>query len=64
MAYVQEIVVNALLSSAHHGDTPGDDAILKSMETLRTQRKEASKPGEVMDERETVGFCQSNNGNP
>jgi ATPase family associated with various cellular activities (AAA) len=62
MAYVQEIVVNALLSSAHHGDTPGDDAILKSMETLRTQRKEASKPGESMDEKETVGFFQSNNG--
>ena len=64
MAYVQEIVVNALLSSAHHGDTPGDDALLKSMETLRTQRKEASKPGESMDEKETVGFFQSNNGDP
>lgn len=64
MAYVQEIVVNTLLSSAHNGDTPEDEALLKSVETLRTQRKEASKPGESMDERETVGFCQSNNENP
>jgi len=62
MAYVQEIVVNALLSSVHNGDTLGDDALLRSVETLRTQRKEASKPGESMDERESVGFYQSNNG--
>jgi hypothetical protein len=62
MAYVQEIVVNALLSSAHNGDMPGDDAILKSVDTLRTQRKEASKPGEEMDEHESVGFCPSSNG--
>ncbi len=62
MAYVQEIVVNALLSSAHNGDTPGDEALLKSVETLCIQRKEASKQGESMDEHETVGFSHSNNG--
>lgn len=40
-----------------------DDHLLKSLDTLRMQRKEASKPGESMDEKETVGFFQSNNGN-
>ena len=62
MAYVLEIVVNALLSSAHNGDTPGDEALLKSVETLRAQRKAASKPGESMEEHESVGFYPPSNG--
>ena len=63
MAYVQEIVVNALLECAHDETVPGDDCLFKSLDTLRVQRKSASKPGESMDEKETVGFFQSNNGN-
>ena len=63
MAYVQEIVVNALLECAHDELVPGDDCLFKSLNTLRVQRKSASKPGESMDEKETVGFFQSNNGN-
>lgn len=59
MAYVQEIVVNALLECAHDECEPIDDSLLKSLEVLRLQRKEASKPGESMDERESVGFCAS-----
>ncbi len=62
MAYVQEIVVSALLESTHDEIDPTDDHLLKSLDKLRVQRKEASKPGELMDERETVGFCSSNNG--
>ncbi|MBI5672361.1 MAG: ATP-binding protein, partial [Nitrospirae bacterium] len=57
MAYVQEIVVNVLLECAHDGLDPADDHLLKSLDTLRMQRKEASKPGESMEEREAVGFC-------
>jgi hypothetical protein len=62
MAYVQEIVVSALLECAHDDLAPGDDCLFKSLNTLRVQRKSASKPGESMDERESVGFCASGNG--
>jgi SpoVK/Ycf46/Vps4 family AAA+-type ATPase len=58
MAYVQEIVVNALLECAHDGESPNDDHLFKSLDALRMQRKEASKPGESMNERETVGFTR------
>lgn len=63
MAYVQEIVVSALLECTHDDQPPNDDHLLKSLDTLRMQRKAASKPAETMDERETVGFCASKNGN-
>lgn len=63
MAYVQEIVVSALLECTHDDLPPSDDHLLKSLDTLRTQRKEASKAGDSLDERETVGFCASENGN-
>lgn len=62
MAYVQEIVVSALLECTHDERPPSDDHLLKSLDTLRLQRKEASKPGELMDERESVGFCASGYG--
>jgi SpoVK/Ycf46/Vps4 family AAA+-type ATPase len=61
MAYVQEIVVNALLECAHDEVEPHDDHLSKSLDTLRLQRKEASKPGKSMEERESVGFCASEN---
>ena len=57
MAYVQEIVVNALLECAHEEVEPADDHLLKSLDRLRAQRKSASKQTEAMDERESVGFC-------
>ncbi len=63
MAYVQEIVVSALLECTHDDLPPSDDHLLKSLDVLRMQRKEASKPGESMDGQETVGFCASANGN-
>ncbi|MGE0469542.1 MAG: AAA family ATPase [Nitrospira sp.] len=63
MAYVQEIVVSALLECTHGDQPPNDDHLLKSLDTLRRQRKEASKPGESMDARESVGFCGLGNGN-
>lgn len=62
MAYVQEILVNALLECAHDDLLPNDSHLFKSLDTLRMQRKEASKPGESMDERESVGFCASDRG--
>lgn len=62
MAYVQEIVVNALLECAHDEREPTDDHLLKSLDTLRPQRKEASKPGELMDKRESMGFLYPRNG--
>ena len=55
-AYVQEIVVNALLECAHDDVRPSDDHLFKSLGTLRVQRKEASKPGESMEDSESVGF--------
>ncbi len=62
MAYVQEIVVSALLECTHDDQPPNDDHLLKSLDTLRMQRKESSKPGESMEEHESVGFCSSSNG--
>lgn len=57
MAYVQEIIVSALLECAHDDQLPNDDHLFKSLDTLRAQRKSASKQTEAMDERESVGFC-------
>ncbi len=56
MAYVQEIVVNALLECAHDDQLPNDDHLLKSVDVLRLQRKEASRPGESLGQTESVGF--------
>jgi SpoVK/Ycf46/Vps4 family AAA+-type ATPase len=64
MAYVQEIVVSALLECTHDDLPPNDDHLLKSLDALRIQRKESAKPGESMEERESVGFCTSDNGGP
>ena len=63
MAYVQEIVVSALLECTHDDLPPNDDHLFKSLDTLRKQRKEASKPGELMEDRESVGFCASDKDN-
>ncbi|MGC4096874.1 MAG: ATP-binding protein [Nitrospira sp.] len=57
MAYVQEIVVSALLECTDDSLPPSDDHLFKSLDVLRIQRKEALKPGESMEERESVGFC-------
>lgn len=64
MAYVQEIVVSALLECVHDEVVPNDDFIFKSLDMLSVQRKSASKPGELIDGRESVGFLPSNNGHP
>ncbi len=57
MAYVQEIVINALLDWHYNGR--GDDKdryLLKSLETLKAQRKGASKLDEELADRENIGF--------
>jgi SpoVK/Ycf46/Vps4 family AAA+-type ATPase len=54
MAYVQELVVNALLECVRTENVPQDDHLLRSLDTLRSQRKSAGKPGESIDERESV----------
>jgi len=58
MAYMQEIVVNAVLRCVEEGAVPDDDTLQRSMETLRVQRKSASKDDESLIERESLGFCQ------
>ena len=58
MAYVQEIVVNAVLRCVDDEAVPDDLTLLGSLETLRLQRKSASKDDEVLVERESLGFCQ------
>lgn len=57
MAYVQEIVVNALLTCVHEEKEPHDDHLLKSLAVLKNQRKSASKPDEDIAERESIGFA-------
>lgn len=62
MAYVQEIVVNALLESAHNGTMPSDSDLLRSLDTLRSQRKDASRKPDSLMETENVGFALPNGG--
>ncbi len=56
MAYVQEIVVNALLQCAHEGVEPSDLHLFRSLAMLKTQRREASRPDDAIAERESLGF--------
>lgn len=60
MTYLQEIVVNALLECAHKDKAPGDPDLLRSLNTIRAQRKDASKGVESLEEQDSVGFCVSN----
>lgn len=57
MAYTQEILVNALLECAQNGGTPKDEHLLRSLESLKMQRKTASKVEEDMAYRESIGFA-------
>lgn len=57
MAYVQEIIVNALLESAHNGTKPSDADLLRSLDAMRAQRKCVSKQTQSLEEQESVGFC-------
>jgi SpoVK/Ycf46/Vps4 family AAA+-type ATPase len=57
MAYVQEIIVTALLECAHNGDSPKDDHLLKSLETLKEQRKSSSREQESLADRNDIGFA-------
>jgi SpoVK/Ycf46/Vps4 family AAA+-type ATPase len=57
MAYVQEIVINALLSSAHDETRPSDEHLLKSLTALKNQRKSATKAGEDISDQESIGFA-------
>ena len=59
MAYVQEIIVNALLECAHANIVPSDPNLLRSVETLKKQRKSASKEDESLADRENLGFSPS-----
>ncbi len=60
MAHVQEIIVSALLERAHADIVPSDAHLLKSVKTLKKQRKAASKvEEESLADRESLGFCPS-----
>lgn len=56
MAYVQEIIVNALMTCTHREKDPDDAALLESFQTLKAQRKSASKDEEAIADRESLGF--------
>jgi hypothetical protein len=57
---VQEVVVNALLESAHNGTSPTDPDLLRSLDTIRLQRRSASKGVESLEEQDNVGFALPN----
>ena len=57
MTYVQEVVVNALLECAHNGTNPTDPDLLRSLDTIRLQRRSASKGVESLEEQDNVGFA-------
>jgi ATP-dependent Zn protease len=56
MAYLQEIIVNALIHCAHNDTVPTDKHLLDSLADLKAQRINASKPVEDLDTRENLGF--------
>ena len=56
MAYVQEVIVNALLHCAHSDRLPTDEDLLNSLADLKAQRLNASKPVEDLETRENLGF--------
>ena len=56
MTYVQEVIVNALLDSAHNGSTPSDADLLRSLDTIQLQRRGASKGVESLEVQDNVGF--------
>ena len=60
MTYVQEIVVNALLECAHNGTNPTDQDLLRSLDTIRSQRRCASKGVESLEAQDNVGFVLHN----
>ena len=60
MTYVQEVVVNALLESAHNGTSPNDPDLLRSFDAIRLQRRCASKGVESLEEQDNVGFALPN----
>lgn len=60
MAYVQEIIVNALLESAHNGAVPCDADLLRSLSVLQSQRKTVARKLDSLVEHESVGFALPN----
>lgn len=60
MTYVQEVVVNALLECAHDGKNPSDPDLHRSLDTIRLQRRCASKGVESLEEQGNVGFALPN----
>ena len=60
MTYVQEVIVNALLESAHNGKSPSDPDLLRSFDIIRLQRRGASKGVESLEEQDNVGFALPN----
>lgn len=60
MTYVQEVVVNTLLECAHNGTNPTDPDLLRCLDTIRSQRRCASKGVESLQEQDNVGFALHN----
>jgi hypothetical protein len=60
IAYVQEVVVNALLESAHDGKNPTDPDLLRILDAIRLQRRCGSKGVASLEEQDSVGFALPN----
>lgn len=62
MAYVQEIVVNALLNAICNSEKPTDRHLLKSVRSLGIQRKTAEKVDESVLDGTNIGFVRNGPG--
>lgn len=62
MAYVQEIIVNALLKSLNDGGVPKDGHLRESTAELKSQRKMAARAEEARLETEAIGFVGKEGG--
>ena len=56
MAFVQEIVVSALLGCVHNNGKPADKDLLCSLATLKQQRRATVKEDEAHIEQDGIGF--------
>lgn len=62
MAYVQEVIVNALLKSLNNGGVPKDGHLRESAAELKSQRKMAAMAEEARLETEAIGFVGKEGG--
>lgn len=64
MAYVQEVVVNALLLAIHKEENPTDNDLLASLKTIKEQHNSVEKGCQTASGKNAPGFTNGNGKDP